>query len=649
MQRYHLPFIGKILSPGDSRLLLADIPLSPRAVSSLSMFLFQSPVFTPPTSGIAPSVVGGRTPVLQTLRSREATTSTTSTSSLIQINDILEYLDFPLVCTLISHWFGFGRCRTIFLPDVGTAPGAQEGIPRPLNPETLESQYASYRLKRQGYMDKNRSVVTAPYEVFPRRLWDLHVNRVIPFYLLQLPWNTEVPCFPEYVAISHSWVEAPELEYIYTSINQGAWLVPLPKGVDLELIRNEVLGHFPSSRYCWLDVLCLRQPSAKDCGPARHVTAQALLESLELGQDPTGERVWDEVAIDVPTIGNVYKNTAGVLRYFNGLGKPFNSTEWDNPHHWLNRAWTLQESTTRMMNGGLLDPWLNPLNTISIWRGNIGRLRGFLDGVEELGAGPRLNSRRSIIALAREMSRRRASKGVDKIAALSYLLHFKELPLYSQDEDAEQAWKRCLKSAPPTLLAELFFNCPFTGLFGLFPTWHELSDCPEALVKQEIPSALAIIGCHFRSEDSWFREQNMSMDFQFSGYNLSAYIRRTQQDGNSYLVVAQPKPESRYPGMSVNLRYFPPHGQSVMAGWPDFVDGSAIYQLFTHSLSPCSSWVVLREGRKVGVLCCDEVFGGVHRAQIIDKGSLLPSPDDIPDLCYGYKFEFVHRHQPSGT
>lgn len=127
-------------------------------------------------------------------------------------------------------------------------------------------------------------------------------------------------------------------------------------------------------------------------------------------------------------------------------------------------------SAPRMVVGGLLDPWLNPLNTICMWRGTSASLREFLHEVEGSGGAQGLNSSRSIIALAQEMSWRRSSKAVDKIAALSYLLHFEELPLYSQGESVEWGWRRCLQSAPTTVLAELFFNCPFTGLFGLFPT-----------------------------------------------------------------------------------------------------------------------------------------------------------------------------------
>lgn len=68
------------------------------------MILFQSPVFTPPTSGIATPVMEAKAPVPG---GRRASYSIAGTSETIRIDSILEFLDFPLVCSLISHWFGF--------------------------------------------------------------------------------------------------------------------------------------------------------------------------------------------------------------------------------------------------------------------------------------------------------------------------------------------------------------------------------------------------------------------------------------------------------------------------------------------------------------------------------------------------------------
>jgi len=165
------------------------------------------------------------------------------------------------------------------------------------------------------------------------------------------------------------------------------------------------------------------------------------------------------------------------------------------------------------------------------------------------------------------------------------------------------------------------------------------------LVRQNIPGISSVTRIHLRFEDPWFVDQDMPMELKFFGYRLSAFIKRAEQ---GCFAVAQPKPESLYRDMPVNLRFFPPHIQGARVGWFDFLDSNTIYQLFTHSLAPCSSWIVLREGRKVGVLCCDEVFGGMHRSQILEKCSLEPSPDGRSHgFLATYKLEFASREYPT--
>ncbi|KAK0452124.1 uncharacterized protein EV420DRAFT_1701555 [Desarmillaria tabescens] len=85
----------------------------------------------------------------------------------------------------------------------------------------------------------------------PLRLWDLYSNRVVPW-----------------------WVA------IWSSVNGLAWPVPLPKDVDLRLLRIELLNL--GAEYVWLDVLCLRQAD----GPNEDLRAKE----------------WE---LDVPAIGNV--------------------------------------------------------------------------------------------------------------------------------------------------------------------------------------------------------------------------------------------------------------------------------------------------------------------------------------------------------
>lgn len=600
MQRYHLPFVGKILSPGDQTLSFSGIPTSDRTINALAKFLFVQAISTPPSSG------SGMIPVDSQYRPWLVFSDF---QICVQIaDDIFHTLDFPLACALLSHWFGSGPCNGIY------QHGRSKTDRPPLTFQNLKRQGILSNTERETYISEERGIITAPYQVYPRRLWDLKVNRVIPFYLLKLLW-TEGPV-PRYVAISHSWVRELELDYIYTPINQESWAVPLPKGIDLEHIRNEVLGYFPSIRYCWLDVLCLRQARLPGPPTNSQPMQHSILKALTLGLDPSGSHRQAELGIDVPTIGNIYKNAAGILRYFNGLGKVFRSDQWDDEHHWLNRAWTLQESSARSVNGGLPETCMNPLNTITIWRGTQKRLRDCLSDLEDTVRG--LISSKSIIALASEMSRRYASSEIDKIAGLSYLLHFNELPIYSTNEAVEHSWKRCLNSAPGPILAELFFNSPYSGLFGLFPTWGQLQSSAKTIVQQQLPSASSVT-----FELDVYSGQDFVPDVlggpHFNGYHIYARISKPDQDGIDYNVLALPNPRPRYQEMNMNLRFFLGHAISTLSLSDD---PTTVYQLFTHDLLPCSSWVVIHDGAKIGILCSDEVFVGLHRTQVIEKGTL---------------------------
>ena len=170
-------------------------------------------------------------------------------------------------------------------------------------------------------------VILDPYLVMPRRVWDLKSNRVIDFRIrmadfrlvqLEFPqWIPKTQHYPYFWAVTHAWVG--DLYQANTTVNGHQWPVPLPVGVTLQQVRVEMLEF--GGDYVWLDAVCLRQ---------------------EAGRDSAGIKS-EEWKIDVPTIGNIYIAAAGIVRYFNGLGRQFSATGWDSPRHWLKRAWTLQE------------------------------------------------------------------------------------------------------------------------------------------------------------------------------------------------------------------------------------------------------------------------------------------------------------------
>ena len=195
--------------------------------------------------------------------------------------------------------------------------------------------------------------ITNPYSGVPRRLWDLINNRVVDIDVLaRRGENGEIisPRMPAggYWAISHSWTS--DMQRWMTPVNNYRWPVPLPAGVTLEDIRWEALQ--AGAVYCWLDVLCLRQRMEECSYDLSDIDGKDVFRNSNYHKDcsesqhteVSQETRLDEWALDVPTIGNNYRQATFVLRYFNGLGIPLNLSGWENSHHWINRAWTLQES-----------------------------------------------------------------------------------------------------------------------------------------------------------------------------------------------------------------------------------------------------------------------------------------------------------------
>lgn len=320
----------------------------------------------------------------------------------------------------------------------------------------------------------------------PRRLWDLKANRVIPFYskvsklctwclenenstsggeagaaaghcldrqqLLQHP--PLQPFEQDYWAVSHSWTDGMRTHSINTPINSYQWPVPMPKGSNLEDVRQELKAC--GAEYAWLDVVCLRQRSEQE-------TAVAVEGFMQ--EDSLRAREW---AVDVPTIGNIYRNASGVLRYFNGLGQRFNSDvgSWHEPRHWTNRAWTLQEMRPEeeMVNAGFQVAKRLPLRTLLNTPEGPLTLREILKPLSEIGLAAHSPHGISIIELAKHMSKRFSTTPVDKIAGINYLIWPREwafnLPIYRETAHMEEAWVRCIQSMRRDLKIELLFLFP---------------------------------------------------------------------------------------------------------------------------------------------------------------------------------------------
>ncbi|RPB25181.1 hypothetical protein L211DRAFT_822609 [Terfezia boudieri ATCC MYA-4762] len=328
------------------------------------------------------------------------------------------------------------------------------------------------------YTDETgQALIRSPYRIMPRRIWDLKSNRVVEFQMLHSEFlarkclsgsvviNLEkAPC-PPFWAITHSWTH--EMVPVETSINQYQWPTPLPRLLDLEhSVRRELLNK--GAEYVWLDVLCLRQHSTND-----------------------NTKV-DEWKLDVPTIGNIYRAAVGIARYFNGLGQAFSTTGWDNPQHWLRRAWTLQEirSENTTYNAGISHKASahTILNTESMVDGKATTLRQALHPIVKLAAQADSQSGCSVYELVQQMAKRHATQPTDKVAGLFYLLRTTQLPTYDAGISDGDAWARCFHVLPFERKIEILFDFPHeAGDRGhgaghdcqWFPTWRQLMEWPE--------------------------------------------------------------------------------------------------------------------------------------------------------------------------
>ena len=301
-----------------------------------------------------------------------------------------------------------------------------------------------------------QEVITLPYSIMPRRLWDLKSNRVIDFRILHAAQPT-IETRPGFWAVTHSWTS--DMSPVWTSINQHQWPVPLPKDISLEYLRSELLTL--GAEYVWIDVLCLRQQSEDN-----------YLEQLRQ----------EEWKVDVPTIGNIYRAAKNIVRYFNGLGVCFSNKDWDSPRHWLQRAWTLQEiaAENTTINGGTSQDrgkvFLNCRGEVS---GKVINLRSAIRPVIQLAAQVDSQHGCEVYELAQEMARRHASQPVDKLSGLFYLLRTTKLPCYDQEKTSEDFWGQCFHLLPAERKAEILLNFPYRGSDKQwFPTWAQVLAWP---------------------------------------------------------------------------------------------------------------------------------------------------------------------------
>lgn len=348
----------------------------------------------------------------------------------------------------------------------------------------------------------------------PRRVWDLQSNRVLPFWVISRPRDAEA--IPKKLwAVSHCWVADGERKNVWTSINQEEWRVPIPKDTSLENIRIELLNL--GAEYVWLDVLCLRQ-----------------------GDDgPPGERKM-EWKLDVPTIGYMYQREVWqtVVAYFSGLGRPFTLDNHliRSERHWLNRAWTVQETMPNWLPGGLTKRSPDEHGAYKRTPSAKQFYKRLLQLAEILDEDPP-----DFFAVIGIMRGRFHTSPADAVHGVSYLLNFKSLPssgndtdseasstktknkrrrkyagedddaddddsdseseasdddeysdeesddeegeeeVYDEDATVEEAWNRCIAVLTPRHRADMLFLFPEQGdgPAKWRPSWRQLMDCED--------------------------------------------------------------------------------------------------------------------------------------------------------------------------
>ncbi|KZV75867.1 hypothetical protein PENSPDRAFT_570720, partial [Peniophora sp. CONT] len=299
----------------------------------------------------------------------------------------------------------------------------------------------------------------------PRRVWDLYSNRVVPYWVLGIEFNTERSIFRahEILPVSHAWMSLDERKGVFTPINGYTWPVPVPADIRLDDLRIELLnlGSIKRVQYVWLDVLCLRQVGGK---PQE--------ESLRT----------KEWSIDVPTIGTIYLDCRFIVYYLNGLGRPFEENDLDDARHWCNRAWTLQEWCSLRSNHILSHPLLGGITEKSP-HFNIARPNLYTDDHFTKRLGERIftldpsgSGLLTIIQAAAIMSRRQAERELDKLAGLAYFACGNTHPVFDETQHIEDAWWPFIDCMKLTARAQLFFMFPVAGKgeYKWMPSWNQL-------------------------------------------------------------------------------------------------------------------------------------------------------------------------------
>ncbi|KAK0457739.1 uncharacterized protein EV420DRAFT_1270972 [Desarmillaria tabescens] len=330
--------------------------------------------------------------------------------------------------------------------DLGTAYGRLRTVWNTDNHSTIQDELCR---REENDREERRKALVGNRIVYPwlqpRFVWDLYSNRVVPRWIA----DSDKPPQP----ISHAWMDEKDRINVWTPINEREWPVPIPKDVNLNLVRIEMLNL--GVEYTWLDVLCLRQEGG-------------LKEDLRA----------EEWRLDVPTIGSVYESADQVVIYLSGLGKPLSlkAGDFDSDRCWFRRAWTLQEigMWNRIIAGDTPDGpmYAEPIDEDGNYKTEI--LTIFHRQLEAV------KSVRGLFGALENMRNRVSTNPVDKVAGLAFPLRPTTIPAYHESESLEDAWTALVNAMHPWMRVYFLFLYPDIGrgCKKWRPTWEQVMTGP---------------------------------------------------------------------------------------------------------------------------------------------------------------------------